>query len=220
MPDSPERPTPDDLADGWTALMAPFTGAEEGPDRARLRTERAAELVRPDAGEPRATLYTSQWKEARERAARLRRTGDRRHFTRLLDHHELGWSRVRPLALAVEEASRWTRGRDAASALYRFTEVEIVDLYRYNAFRSADMVLAAHDDGDGFPSTDDIDAETDAFYRCVHVLRLASAHPLAPPEFRVLASHAAGLDGWYADFGRVFAPAAEAFHRRRGTPGA
>ncbi len=126
---------------------------------------------------------------------------------------------MRPLALAVEEASRWTRGPDAASALYRFTEIEIVDLYRYNAFRCADMVLAARD-GDGSPSTDDIDAETDAFYRCVHMLRLASAHRLAPPEFQVFASHSAGLDDWYAEFGRVFAPAAEAFHRRQGKTGA
>ena len=45
------------------------------------------------------------------------------------------------------------------------------------------------------------------------MLRLASAHRLAPPEFRVFAEHLAGLDAWYAEFGGVFAPAAEAFHR-------
>jgi hypothetical protein len=80
------------------------------------------------------------------------------------------------------------------------------------------MVLAPRD-GDGFPSADEIDGDTDAFYRCVQLLRLASAHPLAPPEFQVLAGHAAGLDGWYADFPGVFGPAADAYHGRRGKPG-
>jgi hypothetical protein len=218
MSDPPVPPSPYDPAEAATALTVPFTGTE-APDRARLRTERAAALVRPDAGEPGATIYTEQWKEARERTARLRRTRAGGHFARLLDHQERGWQLVRPLALAVQDAKGWARGADAASVLYRFTEVEVVDLYRFNAFRCAAMVLAPHD-GEGFPMADEIHGDTDAFYRCAHLLRLASAHPLAPPEFQVFAGHAAGLDGWYADFRGVFTPAADAYHGRRAGPGA
>jgi hypothetical protein len=217
MPDPPERPSPQDPAEAATALMAPFTGAGESPDRARLRRERAAALVRPDAGEPGSTIYTERWKEARERAGQLRRTRAGSRFARLLDHQERGWALVRPLALAVQDASGWRKGPDPASALYRFAEVEVVDLFRFNAFRCADMVLAPHD-GHGFPLAEEIDGDTDAFYRCVHLLRLASAHPLAPPEFQVFAGYAAGLDGWYADFRGVFTPAADAYHGRRGGP--
>ena len=219
MSDLTERPSRRHPSRAATELIVPFNGASEAADRARPRTERAAALLRPDAGEPVATLYTSQWREARECASRLRRTEAGRRFARLLDHHERGWALVRPLALAAEEARGWTTGSDAASALYRFAEVDIVDLYRHNAFRCADMVLAPRG-GDDFPSTDDVDAETDAFYRYVQLLRLASAHPLAPPEFRVFADHLAGLDAWYADFAGVFAPAAEAFHRRQAGQGA
>jgi hypothetical protein len=218
MSDPPVPPSPYDPAEAATALTVPFTGAEAA-DRARLRTERAATLVRPDAGEPGATIYTEQWKEAREHAARLRRTRAGGRFARLLDHQERGWALVRPLALAVQDAKGWARGADPASVLYRFAEVEVVDLYRFNAFRCAAMVLAPHD-GEGFPMADEIHGDTDAFYRCAHLLRLASAHPLAPPEFRVFARHAAGLDGWYADFPGVFTPAADAYHGRRGGPGA
>lgn len=218
MSDSTERASRRRPSGAVTELIVPFSGAATAHDRARPRTERAAALVRPDAGEPAATIYTGQWREARECAGRIRRTEAGRRFARLLDHHERGWVLVRPLALAAEEARRWTTGSDAASALYRFAEVDIVDLYRHNAFRCADMVLAAPG-GDDFPSTDDVDAETDAFYRYVQLLRLASAHPLAPPEFRVFADHLAGLDAWYAEFGRIFAPAAEAFHRRHAGQG-
>ena len=164
------------------------------------------------AGEPRVTLYTNQWKEARARAAELRGTKSGAVWRRLLDHQERGWEYVRPLACAVEEARCWTTGPQPATALYQFTDVEIVDLYRYNAFRCADMVLGP-DRSDWIPSTEDIDAETDAFYRNVSLLRLASAHSLVPPEFRLLTDQMAGLDGWYAEFGGVFAPAAEAFNR-------
>lgn len=217
MTDVPGRPPRRDPAEPATELMAPFTGAEGDPERARLRMERAAALLRPDAGEPVATIYTAHWREARASARRGRsRLG--RLVARLLEHHERGWEFVRPLALAAEEAGCWARGADAASALYRFTKVEIVDLYRYNAFRCAEM-LAARPRGGRPPSMDDVDAETGAFFRYVQLLRLASAHRLAPPEFRVLAEHLAGLDGWYAEFGRVFAPAAEAFHRRPGGRG-
>ncbi|MEW5930789.1 MAG: hypothetical protein AB1941_25290 [Gemmatimonadota bacterium] len=217
MTDVPGRPPRRDPAEPATELTVPFTGAGEDPDRVRARMERAAALLRPDAGEPVATIHTDHWREARE-SARRGRTRLARLVTRLLEHHERGWEFVRPLALAAEEAGGWARGADAASAMYRFTKVEIVDLYRYNAFRCAEMV-AARRVGDRPPSMDDVDAETDAFYRCVQLLRLASAHPLAPPEFRVLAEHSAGLDGWYAEFGGVFAPAAEAFHRRLGGRG-
>ena len=217
MSDVPGRPSRRDPAEPATELMVPFTGAEEDPERARLRMERAAALLRPEAGEPVATIHTAHWREARE-SARRGRTRLARLVARLLDHHERGWEFVRPLALAAEEASCWARGADAASALYRFTRVDIVDLYRYNAFRCAKMVDAGHH-GDRPPSMDDVDAETGTFYRYVQLLRLASAHRLAPPELRVLAEHSAGLDAWYAEFGGVFAPAAEAFHRGRGKRG-
>ncbi|HEX2189030.1 MAG TPA: hypothetical protein VHG51_09055 [Longimicrobiaceae bacterium] len=135
-------------------------------------------------------------------------------LVRLLEHQERGWEYVRPLALAAEEAGRGEAAPPhPAAALYRFVDAEVVDLYRYNAFRCAHMVPGTGFAG-GPPSTDDIDAETDHFYRCVVLLRMAAAHRLAPPELRVVASHAAGLDGWYADFAAVFAPAAEAFQRR------
>lgn len=213
MTDVRARPPGPD-AGAAAELMVPFDGAETDPERARARMERAAALARPDVGEPVATLYTALWRKARESAG-TGGTEEARIFTRLLEHHERGWELVRPLALAVEEAKGWTTGTDAASALYRFAELDVVDLFRYNAFRCAEMVLARRD-GRGAPSTDDIDAETDALYRYVQMLRLASAHRLAPPELRVLAEHSAGLDGWYAEFGRVFAPAVEAFHRGRG----
>jgi hypothetical protein len=218
MTDVPGRPPGRDRAEPATELMVPFTGAEADPERARRRMERAAALLRPDAGEPVATIYTAHWREARA-SARRGRTRLARRVARLLEHHERGWELVRPLALAAQEAGCWAKGADAASALYRFTRVEIVDLYRYNAFRCAEMV-AAHRGGDPPPSMDDLDAETDTFFRCVQLMRLASAHRLAPPEFRVLAEHTAALDGWYAEFRGVFAPAAEAFHGRRGEGGA
>lgn len=223
MSDTPERPPrrdasreePGELV-GRSAVTADPLDHTPPPPFDRLRLERAAALVRPGSGEPLATLYTDRWKEAREHAARSRRTKAGKLLARLLDHQERGWEYVRPLALAVEEAGSGTPGPDPAAALYRFAGLEVVDLYRYNAFRCADMVIG-HGGRDGVPSTDDIDAETDTFYMCVILLRMASAHRLAPPELRVLASHAAGLDRWYAEFAGVFAPAAEAFNRRRGT---
>ena len=164
------------------------------------------------AREPRATLHTNRWKEASARAVELQKTKAGAVWTRLLAHQERGWEYVRPLACVAEEAKRLTTGPHLTAAIYQFIDVEVVDLYRYNAFQCADLVLGPSST-DWFPSTDDIDAETDAFYRNVSLLRLASAHPLAPPEIRSVAGRLGGLDGWYAEFGEIFAPAAEAFNR-------
>lgn len=201
-----------------TALIAPFIGLGKALERARparldrRKAERVAALLGSDVGEPLATLYTDRWKEARKRAAEMRRTEHGAVWRRLLDHQGRGWVYVRPLARVVEEAKCWRTRLDPVTAFYRFADIEIVDLFRYNAFRCADMVLGPSRT-QGEPPPDDIDAETDAFYRNVSLLRLASAHRLAPVEFRLLANHLAGLDGWYVEFNRVFPPAAEAFYR-------
>lgn len=218
MPGSPQRPAfsrRDFTQVAIAALVTPFIGgaALDGalpPRYDRRRVERVSALLRPDAGEPRATLFTDQWRQARERAPKLHRGAV---WRRLLDHQERGWEYVRPLALAVEEGGCWTAEKPTvAGALYLFADLEIVDLYRHNAFRCVDMVLAPQ--GTDVPSTDDIEGDTDAFYRNVSLLRLASADRKAPPEFRVLANHAAGLDAWYREFAGIFEPAAEALHRR------
>lgn len=177
--------------------------------------QQPATLAGTDVAEPRATLYTDYWREAREHAAGLRPSRGGTVWRRLLEHQERGWEYVRPLALAVEEAKRLKEvgeAADARSAIYRFTDLEIVDLYRFNAFRCADLVLAPY--GSDLPSPDDIDGDVDAFYRYVSVLRLATTHRLASAEFRALAKHFAGLDGWYTEFAGVFEPAAEAYYRR------
>ena len=165
--------------------------------------------------EPKVTIYTDYWEEARDHAARLRPSRGGTVWRRLLEHQERGWEYVRPLALAVEEVQRVKEAGGAVDpdhAMYRFADLEVVDLYRYNAFRCADMVLAPY--GSDLPSTDDIDGDVDAFYRFMALLRLASVHPEAPPEFRVMRDAAAGLDCWYAEFAGVFEPAAEVYYRR------
>lgn len=217
MSDAPEHPS---VGEESAALPLPEAGdpldlsPPPPPDPSRM--ERAAAMVRPDADEPRTTLHTDQWRVAKARVARLGRREVGRRLAALLEHQERGWAYVRPLAMGVEEADGRTTGRDPASVLYRFIDQEVVDLFRYNAFRCADMVLALGGarPADDVPSTDDVDADTDVFYRAVVVLRMAAAHRLAPPELRVLTDHAAGLDRWYAEFENVFAPAAEAFNRR------
>ena len=174
----------------------------------------AAALVQTGTVEPRVTLYTEYWRQAREYAARLRPSRGGAVWRRLLEHQERGWEFVRPLALAVEAAERAKAAGEPAdpeNPLYRFADLEIVDLYRYNAFRCADMVLAPH--GSALPSTDDIDGDVDAFLRYVSLLRMASTHPLAPLEFRGLAAQAAGVDGWHAEFADIFEPATEVYYR-------
>ncbi|HEX2094622.1 MAG TPA: hypothetical protein VHG28_19615 [Longimicrobiaceae bacterium] len=119
---------------------------------------------------------------------------------------------MRPLALVVQDAQCWSPGVGLAKAFYRFIDLEVIDLYRFNSFQCADMVLAPQDAE--VPSTDDIEAGTVAFYRSVSLLRLASSHRLTPPELRILVNHMAGLDAWYREFGSIFEQAAEAFYRR------
>jgi len=167
------------------------------------------------AAEPKVTIYSDYWEEARDHAARLRPSRGGTVWRRLLDHQERGWEYVRPLALAVEEVERVKEAGGAVDpehAMYRFTHLEVVDMYRYNAFRCADMVLAPY--GSDLPSTDDLAGEVENFCRFMEVLRLASVHPDSPLEFRVLQDNAAGLAEWYADFAGVFEPAVEAYYRR------
>lgn len=169
----------------------------------------------PKPGEPRITIYTDHWEEARDHAARLRPSRGGTVWRRLLEHQERGWEFVRPLELAVEEVERAKvagAAVDPEHAMYRFTHLEVVDLYRYNAFRCADMVLAPY--GSDLPSTDDLGGDVENFCRFMELLRLASIHPDSPPEFRVVQENAARLAEWYADFASVFEPAAEAYYRR------
>jgi hypothetical protein len=168
-----------------------------------------------NVAEPTVTIYTDEWEEARDHAARLRPSRGGTVWRRLLDHQERGWEYVRPLALAVEEVERAKEAGkevDPEHAMYRFTHLEVVDLYRYNAFRCAAMVLAPY--GIDLPSTEEIDGDVENFCRFMEMLRLASVHPDAPPEFRVVQDNAPALAEWYADFTGVFEPAVEAYHRR------
>lgn len=201
----------------WKVRMS-SSRARPAPDQHDREVDDAAVRIGRGMAEPGVTIYSALWRRARERAARTRPSRGGTVWRRLLDHQECGWEYVRPLARAVEAAER--RDVEAvapAGAMYRFTDMDIVDLYRYIAFRCADMVLAPY--GSDLPSADDIDGDVDAFHRNVSLIRLASVHRLAPPEFRALADHAEGLDGWYAEFPGVFTPAAEAYYRRLGRLG-
>lgn len=167
-------------------------------------------LVGMMEAEPKYTLYTEDWEDARKRISLLVSERQRRTFSALLDHMEAGWAIIRPLQLA---ADRIAEGKDfswtAAEEVAAFMEGDPTDLFRAVAQGCCAAVPGA-DACIGSFFAEDVQCDSEQIVRYVRLLRLASAHPEFPPELAELIDDAClTLQQWLDDLPPVLDPVDE-----------
>ncbi|HET7230454.1 MAG TPA: hypothetical protein VFJ16_10665 [Longimicrobium sp.] len=157
--------------------------------------------------EPKYTLYTQDWADARKRISVLVSERQRGTFSALLDHLEVGWAIIRPLQqeadrIAEREAFPWT----AAAEVAAFVECDPADLYRVVA-QSCCAAVPGASHCIGHFSAEDVRCESEQTVRYVRLLRLASAHPEFPPELLdVIGDVCAALERWLDELPSVVGP--------------
>ena len=160
--------------------------------------------------EPRYTLYTKDWVDARTRISLLVSERQRRTFSVLLDHMEAGWAIIRPLQQAADRIAdgkvfSWTTAAEVAA----FVEGDPTDLFRAVA-QSCCAALPGADSRIGHFSAEDIPSESEQAVRYLRLLRLASAHPEFPLEMAELIGDAcAALQRWVDELPSVLDPVDE-----------
>jgi hypothetical protein len=146
--------------------------------------------------EPKATLYTPKWNDARERAQTVD-AATRDVFATLLDHIEQGWQVLRPLQLWFEQHSAEADAGDDYAHLLTFSEGSVTDVFLQVSGGVADLVPGRPgwvEEAD--PA--DVDGWVDAFCQNLAVLRIASAGAAVPEPFRDLTQSAVRVveGGW------------------------
>jgi hypothetical protein len=147
--------------------------------------------------EPKATLYSQKWREARERVDAVE-PATRLAFLSILDHMERGWRALRPLQVWVEENSDHARhGRDDYAHLLNFAS-GLSDVFLLMGQGVAELVPGwAEWAKEADPA--DVEGWADNFCCDLTVFRLACAGADVPEPFRTLALSVAGVlesGGW------------------------
>jgi hypothetical protein len=160
--------------------------------------------------EPRVTLHSQKWREARDRLPTLdART--RPIFLALLDHVERGWQAFRPLQEWLEQSRGDVRmDPDDYAHLLSFVEGELSDTFMLIATGVVDVVP-------GWPGWEaeadpaDVEGWAESFGRNLAVFRLACAGADVPEPFRRLAlSVVRGLEAgrWSGQLPALLGPVA------------
>ena len=90
--------------------------------------------------EPKATLYSQKWREARERVDAVE-SATRPVLLSILDHMERGWRAFRPLQAWVEANSEHAKqGGDDYAHLLNFVDGGLSDLFQLIGLGVADLV--------------------------------------------------------------------------------
>lgn len=161
--------------------------------------------------EPKVTLHSQRWREARDRMPTLD-AATRPMLVALLDHVERGWQAFRPLQEWLEQ------NRDDARAelndyahLLSFVEGELSDVFMLIGTGVADVVP-------GWPGWEaeadpaDVDGWAESFGRNLAVFRLACAGADIPEPFRRLALSVARVletGRWSEQLSALLGPVAE-----------
>jgi hypothetical protein len=148
--------------------------------------------------EPRETLYSQKWREARERVDAIE-PAIRPVFLSILDHMERGWRAFRPLQIWVEaNRDHAKHGRDDYAHLLNFVDGGLSDLFQLIALGVADLVPGwAEWAKEADPA--DLDGWVETFACDLTVFRLACTGADVPEDFRKLALSVAGVlesGGW------------------------
>lgn len=135
--------------------------------------------------EPRATLHTRKWSEARRRVHQVD-AGTSPVFVALLDHVERGWQAFRPLRQWLEQTREHAgSGGDDYAHLLNFVDGELSDVFLLIGVGVADLVP-------GWPGWEaeadpgDVTGWTDALRGSLAVFRLACTTADVPEPFRTL----------------------------------
>ena len=161
--------------------------------------------------EPRVTLHSQTWREARERLAALD-AGTRPMFVALLNHVEAGWRAFRPLQEWLEQNRDDTRAElDDYAHLLSFVEGELSDLFMLIGTGVAKLVP-------GWPGWEaeadpaDVEGWAESFGWNLAVFRLACAHADVPEPFRALALSVTSVlekGGWPPHLSALLGPVTE-----------
>jgi hypothetical protein len=148
--------------------------------------------------EPKATLYSQKWREARERVDAVE-PATRPVFLSILDHMERGWQAFRPLQVWVEANSDHAKHeRDDYAHLLNFVDGGLSDLFQLIGLGVADLVPGwAEWAKEANPA--DLDGWVETFRCDLTVFRLACTGADVPEPFRTLALSVAGVlesGGW------------------------
>ena len=160
--------------------------------------------------EPKYTLSTEDWVDARKRISLLVSERQRRTFSALLDHMEAGWAIIRPLQLAADRIAdgkvlSWTAAEEVAA----FMEGDPTDLFRAVA-QGCCAAIPGADTCIGPFFAEDVQCDSEQIVRYVRLLRLASAHPEFPLELAALIGDAcAAFQQWLDGLPPVLAPVDE-----------
>jgi hypothetical protein len=160
--------------------------------------------------EPRITLHSQKWREARDRLPTLD-AGARPIFLALLDHVDRGWQAFRPLQEWLEQNRGDARmNPDDHAHLLSFIEGELSDTFMLIGTGVADVVP-------GWPGWEaeadpaDVEGWGESFGRNLAVLRLACTGADVPEPFRDLALAVVGeleTSGWPAQLSALLSPVA------------
>lgn len=147
--------------------------------------------------EPKATLYSVKWREARERVNAVE-PATRPVFLSILDHMERGWRAFRPLQVWFEENSEHAEhGRDDYAHLLNFAN-GLSDVFLLMGQGVADLVPGwAEWAKEADPA--DVEGSADNFRCDLTVFRLACTGADVPEPFRTLALSVVGVlesGGW------------------------
>ncbi|HEX6372026.1 MAG TPA: hypothetical protein VF006_24085 [Longimicrobium sp.] len=135
--------------------------------------------------EPRATLYSQKWREARGRVHAIEPAA-RPLFISILDHMEHGWHAFRPLREWYERNSEHAgTAHGDYLHLLDFVDGELSDVFLLIGVGVADLVPG----WDGWAAEADpadLDGWTELFSRYLAVFRLACVGGDVPEPFRAL----------------------------------
>lgn len=147
--------------------------------------------------EPKRTLLTDKWREARERLDAVD-SATRPSYLALLDHMERGWQAFRPLQVWYEaNAQHADSERDDYAQLLNYVN-GLTDVFVLMGLGVADLV-PGWADWENVADPADIDGWADGFGCDLAVFRLACTGADVPEPFRTLGLSVAGVlesAGW------------------------
>lgn len=157
--------------------------------------------------EPRATIYSSAWRDARDRLEWVQDPAARALLASAMDQVESGWDAVGALQRWAEQHRYPDRPDNDYGSLLTFAESEVQEVYRMMASKLAEWVLEWP--GDELVAASDVDSRLSEFGRYVTMLVLATASALdVPDDFRQMVHQAVRLrpgGAWYRCLGETIA---------------